>query len=1391
MSEPLKDGGPADAAKPINKTNPAQNEGEATSAVASKTETTPESKPVPEEETTENAPKTTPEEKPIGDKPKTDVVDNDPSEQIENKPEVIVKPKPENEETTIDEKKPPEKEIKTEENSINKKNAVQDKTEEIKEAEETTDNALPVVEKTVQPPLPEKEIDAKEEENKVEKSGDKVPPVKTEIQTQEKNSDRSEKGIENDEKQKIQPKVPVTKTQLDADEKIDKPKQEIESVNNENPEEPSTGAKVMNSQVEAKEAKAAEPKIPDEIQKSETKLGEPKVNGETNIAATPPLTQPEDDSAVGEQSLLTEEKKQTKSEVVANEEKKEIDSNLKENPVAKEKPAVQDPLAKPAISKPQNSKGELKAGLDGKAGVGEDKPSQDIRKADEKEETQSDVKKERANEEKEITKETDKPTKPPETKITERQHDVFHKKAPVEAPVDSDSLLPTQVQPVNEVSEMSPYSQQPTSVPPRSLPTQLISPSSENPPHSATSERQLDETSRTVPYSGSPHQAAIAKKRDDAEPKPLTKPVVPQLKLKKMKEKHESPKKSVSLSAELSSKTPSPVKSRKDLKIIKPMSPGPVLAIQKSPAMTCTSARRSLRRSSVLYSVDISGDNVKDTLQISPTVAQHRATPDFPSIMLDSSVPHISYSPILTLEEKEALEKKHRSEAATKIQSYYRGQEGRKLAKDELKNKAIAEAKTAKESSKTTAKKCETREMSSQTFLLSEHIKLRPGAKSILIAQLDLETAEIESTDTKFMMSSPKSKRRDMEMTDRKLEKRLQDKSREKMDSTPKRVIRKIEKIIGEHSAKLKILFNQYKSGKSETINLSSFIQMLKQKKVLRKLSQLPLVTKAFHTARGVHCADADLRLDFDDFCQALIKSGTLIYDKKNHKYPDAPSKVYALLRRLLRLIHVPDEQKSTPYIPVKSERYRKRNPGNSRSRSQPREPVDYHFSINELDDEIGRLFADEKLVKKQQRKERQERQSKKQSDASVASGKTSRKTQAASNRTDTTKTRRRFRRYGQNESRNPNANDSKRTDERKEAYNKTPSKPNPSSRRTGEETVSRGARKPNYKRRSRIKQKSSKSPKAMQSADVCNSAEDRRAFQKERRQNFNQQREEVSALMREKRELEALQQSNETKARPPGIERQMSQPYHNQHAYLPEDKSRPVMSEAQMQQYYQSQRNPYLPEDKPSPTEETQAYRGQPQHYYQSQEIPAMLMPEPTWAPQPTHGYPKQEQGGPIEMADKFSHYYPQEIYGQIPEPPYQQYAQQIQQMYSNMSPEYGQQPMQGHTQPPQGYQPRAAPIQQQQFGPSYHYGPQSYPQYGSGGGHEQGRIRQSLEANLLQKRAQQVQNEELVQNKEREQQYLNQFDTRQRTVLERVSPKPTNRHYKDKEENADPRHR
>eukprot|EP00495_Collosphaeridae_sp_1-RS-2012_P008475 TRINITY_DN842_c0_g1_i2.p1 TRINITY_DN842_c0_g1~~TRINITY_DN842_c0_g1_i2.p1 ORF type:complete len:217 (+),score=55.40 TRINITY_DN842_c0_g1_i2:113-763(+) len=206
--------------------------------------------------------------------------------------------------------------------------------------------------------------------------------------------------------------------------------------------------------------------------------------------------------------------------------------------------------------------------------------------------------------------------------------------------------------------------------------------------------------------------------------------------------------------------------------------------------------------------------------------------------------------------------------------------------------------------------------MSSQTFLLSEHIKLRPGAKNILRAQLDLETVEVESTDTKFLMPSPKRRHQDQspEKTDYDRKRR----NRGSPDSAAKREEkRKIDKIIGEQKVKLKILFNQYKSSKSDTINLSSFIQMLKQKKVLRKLSQLPLVTKAFHTARGVHCADADLRLDFTDFCQALVKSGMLIYAKKDHKYPSPPAKVNALFRRLLRLIQVPGE-KSTPYIQEK-----------------------------------------------------------------------------------------------------------------------------------------------------------------------------------------------------------------------------------------------------------------------------------------------------------------------------------------------------------------------------------------------------------------------------------------------------------------------------------------
>merc|ERR1719204_1631470 len=103
------------------------------------------------------------------------------------------------------------------------------------------------------------------------------------------------------------------------------------------------------------------------------------------------------------------------------------------------------------------------------------------------------------------------------------------------------------------------------------------------------------------------------------------------------------------------------------------MSPGPALAIQQSPSMTCTSARGSLGRSDMLFALDISEETLKfpeekprrypAKLQISPTVAQHRATPDFTSIRMDSSVAPISYAPVLSpaeKAEKEALEKAQR-----------------------------------------------------------------------------------------------------------------------------------------------------------------------------------------------------------------------------------------------------------------------------------------------------------------------------------------------------------------------------------------------------------------------------------------------------------------------------------------------------------------------------------------------------------------------------------------------------------------------------------------------------------------------------------------------------------------------------------------------------------
>jgi len=1165
------------------------------------------------------------------------------------------------------------------------------------------------------PPAEDKSEEVKhEEDTEVATSGDKVPSVEEEIQPAQE-ATLVEPATDEKGSEKVEAEN-QSKVEL---------KQQNEPPINENNEEPSANDKDGSS--------AVEPQKPEQVLKSEANLDQPNDKLDTGVETLPVVSQQE------------------------------------------EKPIEPEVPAEPVVLGPSGGEGELKAVLNSKVEesvVDKDEPSLPDTNLDEKEQT--------TNKENQTLEKPDKLSKTPEAEATKKEEDFPLQATHLEVPLE-DTLLPTQVEPVNEISEISPYSAKPSSVQPRSLPTNVITPSSENPLNSPfTTDRRLDEPSQIMT---SRDRSVIRESEENSDTKSLEKPEVPELKLGALNEKQRSKKTSVKRSTSLSAETGSKITKSPDLseqnRVSKPMSPGPALAIQQSPSMTCTSVRGSLARSDMLFALDISGETLKANLQISPTVAQHRATPDFTSIKMDSSVPPISYAPILSAgekAEKEALEKEQRDEAALKIQSYYRGVEERKVAKDEQLKRAAAKAKMEKETVTTTARRCETREMSSQTFLLSEHIKLRPGAKNILRAQLDLETVEVESTDTKFMMPSPK---RDYDRKRR---------ARGSPDSAAKREAkRKLDKIIDDQKAKLKILFNQYKSSKSDTINLSSFIQMLKQKKVLRKLSQLPLVTKAFHTARGVHCADADLRLDFSDFCQALVKSGILIYARKDHKYPSPPAKVNALFRRLLRLIQIPEDQKSTPHIPVKGEQYAKPKPEKSQSRSRPRE-VDYHLSLDELDDEIGRLFADEKLLKKKQRKERQ---LKRQSDASVAtSAKASRKTQAAPTPAEKSKNRRQFRRYRTNESRNPNINSRKRGDEGK-VYSKTPSKPNPPSRRVNDDGSV--ARKPQYKRRSRMKHTQAKAPKAKE-AEVSNSAEDHRAFQKERRQNFNQQREEVSALRREKRELEAMQ------ARPSVMERQISQSYQKQGSYLPEEKAKPIMFEPQMPAYYQGQRISYQSEEKPSPTEENLGYRPQPQQhpFYQSQmshEIPPMLMPEPSWAPHPAHGYQKQELVGPTEVADKYSHYYPQDLYGQMqePQPQYHQYPPPLQQMYSNLSPEFGQPPMQGHNpQPPHGYQSRAAPMQQQ-FGPLYHYGPQAYPQYGSGASHqERGRLRQNHnEINALQKRAQQVQNEELVQHKEREQQYLNQFDTRQRTVLERVSPKPTARHYKGKDDNNVARHR
>ena len=108
----------------------------------------------------------------------------------------------------------------------------------------------------------------------------------------------------------------------------------------------------------------------------------------------------------------------------------------------------------------------------------------------------------------------------------------------------------------------------------------------------------------------------------------------------------------------------------------------------------------------------------------------------------------------------------------------------------------------------------------------------------------------------------------------------------------------KIAKIINEHKAQLKVMFDRYSNGLTNKIKLDGLTRMLKDRNILKKLSLVPEITKAFH--KSSFTKDTPDSLTFDEFLQCIIRlANDLLSRKKKSKYQTAESRVSLFLAKL------------------------------------------------------------------------------------------------------------------------------------------------------------------------------------------------------------------------------------------------------------------------------------------------------------------------------------------------------------------------------------------------------------------------------------------------------------------------------------------------------------
>jgi len=171
----------------------------------------------------------------------------------------------------------------------------------------------------------------------------------------------------------------------------------------------------------------------------------------------------------------------------------------------------------------------------------------------------------------------------------------------------------------------------------------------------------------------------------------------------------------------------------------------------------------------------------------------------------------------------------------------------------------------------------------------------------------------------------------------------------------------KIARIINEHKAQLRVIFDRYSNGLTHKIKLDGLTKMLRDRAILKKLSLVPEITKAFHKSSFTQVTPSSL--SFDEFLQCIIRlANDLLSRKKKSKYKSAESRVSLFLAKLhLRPFPTDDgDNDNVPKVEAGKTIAAELAPnvgGSGKDGQDPAYQYDYRLSEKQLDSEFDHYF--------------------------------------------------------------------------------------------------------------------------------------------------------------------------------------------------------------------------------------------------------------------------------------------------------------------------------------------------------------------------------------------------------------------------------------------------